>query len=164
MERIWNYFFYSTWKTQIFLSYILFERPLVFLFNLVPFLRKNWYNGKKEYNKVMNSKEYGLNLGFAFGFMFLTTMVIYTSICLFLVKLINIEVEDTIYYYFVAILVLSYITNELLIYRTDTYKKYFKEFEKINNKSRIYFSAVFFHLTIIGIGILSIYLTVGFNF
>lgn len=163
MERIWNYFFYSTWKFQISLGGILIEKPLIYFFNLIPILRKNWNKGKKEYQRVMHRKDYGFNIGFAFGFMFLTTMVIYTSICLFLVKLLNLEVGDTIYYYFVAVVALSYLTNYLLLYRSDTYKKYFDEFEKVNNKRLIYLSAVFFHLGIIGFGILSIYCTVGFN-
>lgn len=111
----------------------------------------------------MNNKDFGFNIGFAFGFMFLTTMVIYTSICLFLVKLLNIDVEDTIYYYFFAVVALSYLTNYFFLYRADTYKKHFEEFEKIKNKSRIYLSAVLFHLAIIGFGILSIHFTVGFN-
>lgn len=162
MERIWNYFFYSTWYVQLNLGEILIRKPIYFIMlTLFPFLRKNLHLGQKNYNRVMNNKDFGFNIGFAFGFMFLTTMVIYTSICLFLVKLLNIEVEDKIYYYFFSVVVLSYLTNYLFLYRADTYKKHFEAFEKINNKSLICFSAVLFHLAIIGLGILSIYLTLG---
>lgn len=164
MIRIWNYFFYSTWKTQTILGKKLFQETIfLVMLKLFPFLKKNEKKGLKEYNKVMNSKEYGLNLGFAFSFMFLTTMVLYTSVCLILVKMLNVEVEDKMVYYFLAVIALSYLTNELLIYKSDTYKKYFEEFEKVNNKSLIYLSAVLFHLAIIGFGILSIHFTVGFN-
>ncbi|MFA6924924.1 MAG: hypothetical protein WC223_11815 [Bacteroidales bacterium] len=164
MERIWNYFFYSTWKLQILLGDLLFQKPIYFIIlNIFPFLRKNEAKGLKEYKKVMNNKDYGFNIGFAFGFMFLTTMVIYSSICLYIVKLLNIEVGDTIYYYFIVVVALSYLTNYLLLYRSDAYKKYFDEFDKVNNKSLIYLSAVLFHLGIIGFGILSIHWTVGFN-
>lgn len=164
MEKIWNYFFYSTWYVQLNLGESLIRKPIYFIMlNLFPSLRKNLHKGQKDYNRVMNNKDFGFNIGFAFGFMFLTTMIIYTSICLFLVKLLDIEVEDTIYYYFFAVVALSYLTNYLLLYRSDTYKKHFDEFEKNNNKSRIFLSAVLFHLAIIGFGILSIYFTVGFN-
>lgn len=164
MRRIWNYFFYSTWKFQISFGEAIIEKPLIYLFNLVPFLRNNWSKGKNEYKRAMHDKDYGFNIGFAFGFMLLSTMVIYTSICLILVKLLSVEVGDTIYYYFFAIVTISYLTNELLIYRADTYKKYFDEFEKVSNKPLIYLSAVLFHIGIMCFGILSAYFTVGFNF
>ena len=164
MKRIWNYFFYSTWYVQLNLGEILIRRPIYFIMlTLFPFLGKNLHLGQKNYDRVMNNKDFGLNIGFAFGFMFLTTMVIYTSICLLLVKLLNIEVEDNIYYYFFSVVVLSYSTNYLLLYRADNYKKYFEAFEKINNRPLICFSAVLFHLAIIGLGIFSIYLTSGKN-
>jgi hypothetical protein len=133
------------------------------MLNLFPFLRKNMQRGRKEYNRIMNNKDFGFNVGFAFGFMFLTTIIIYTSVCLFIVKLLNIEVGDTIYNYFVVVVALSYLTNYFFLYRADTYKKYFVEFEKVNNKSRIYLSAILFHLVVIGFGIFSIQFTVGFN-
>lgn len=165
MEKIWNYFFYSTWYVQLNLGETLIRKPIYFIMlNLFPSLRKNLHKGQKDYNRVMNNKDFGFNIGFAFGFMFLTTMIIYTSICLFLVKLLDIEVEDTIYYYFFAVVTLSYLTNELLIYRKDIYKKYFDEFEKLNTKSLIYISAILFHLGVIGFGILSIHFTIGFSF
>ena len=163
MERIWNYFFYSTWKFQILLGGILIEKPLIYLFNLIPFLKGKWSKGKKEYEKFMHNKDYGANIGFAFSFMFLTTTVIYTIICLFLVNLVNIEVGDKIYYYFYTVAALSYITNYFFLYRGDIYKKHFEEFEKSNQKSSIYLSALGFHLGVIGLGILSIHFTVGFN-
>ena len=163
MERTWNYFFYSTLKLQILLGDLLFQKPIYFIIlNVFPFLRKNEAKGLKEYKKVMNNKDYGFNIGFAFGFMFLTTMIIYTSICLYLVKLLNLEVGDAIYYYFIVIVVLSYATNYLFLYRADTYRKYFDEFEKTSSKSLIYPSAILFHLGIFGFGILSIHWTVGF--
>lgn len=129
MERIWNYFFYSTWKLLKRTGEIFIENPLIYIFNLVPYLRKNWNKGKKGYKQVMHSKDYGFNIGFAFSFMFLTTVVIYTSICLYLVKLLNIEVGNTIYNYFLGVIALSYLTNYFFLYRSDTYKKYFNEFD-----------------------------------
>jgi hypothetical protein len=164
MERIWNYFFYSTWNLQTNLGEMLIRKPIYFIMlTLFPFLRKNVHNGTKSYNRVMNNKDYGFNIGFAFGFMFLTTMLIYSSLSLYLVELLNIKVGDTIYYYFIAVVVLSYLTNYLLLYRSNTYKKYFNEFDKINNKSLIYLSSILFHLCVFGFGILSIYFTIGFN-
>lgn len=164
MKRIWNYFFYCTWYVQLNLGETLIRKPIYFIMlNLFPFLRKNLQKGQKDYNRVMNNKDFGFNIGFAFGFMFLTTMIIYTSISLFLVNLLNIEVGDRIYYYFFAIVAFSYLTNDLLLYRSLTYKKYFVEFEKINNKSQFFISAILFHLGIIGIGILTVHFIIGFK-
>jgi len=162
MERIWNYLFYSTWNLQINLGEILIQKPIHFIMlNLFPFLRKNKQKGVKDYKRVMNNKDYGFNIGFAFGFMFLSTMIIYSSICLYLVKLLNIEVGDTIYYYFIVVVALSYITNYLFLYRSDIYKKYFDEFDKENSK--LNYLPVVFHTGVVIFGILSIHWTIGFN-
>lgn len=164
MERIWNYFFYSTWKVLFKKGEIVSRSIFFIMFNLFPFLRKNEQAGQKELNKFMNNKDSGLNIGFAYNFMLLTTLVIYTSFCLIVVQLLNIVVGDAIYYYYFIIAGLSYLTNYLFLYHKSKYIKYFKEFEKIDRKVIIYISAVLFHLTIFCLGVLTIHFTVGFDF
>lgn len=163
MERIWNYFFYSFWCLEVNFGEILIRRPIFFIMlKLFPSLSKNAKKGEKEYQKIMNSKDSGFNVGFAFGFMFLMTMIIYSCICLWVVKLQNIQIGYLLYY-FVAVIVLSYLTNYFLLYQSDKYKRYFHEFEKKSSKRLSYLTAVLFSLCIAGMGLLSIYYTVGFN-
>lgn len=164
MKRIWNYFFYSTWLLQFSLGKILIEKPLAYFFSKIPFLHNNWTKGKKGYDKFMHDKNGGLNIGFSFGFMFLSTMIIYSIICLIVIKLFQNQVDERIYYFFYLIAILSYLTNYICIYRLDIYKKYFEEFKNIEPKSKIYISAILFHTGILFFGILSVYLTIGFNF
>ncbi len=163
MQKVWNYFFYCTWKLQITIIENIIEKPLTYLFNLVPFFRNNWNRGRSEYKRLMNNEDSGFNIGFAFAFMFLTTVIIYSSFCLFLVTILKLDFVDKIEVYLLIIVGLSYLTNYLFLYRSDTYKNYFVEFGKLNKVSIVYISAVFFHLIIFFLGILSIYLTIGFK-
>ena len=165
MQRTWNYFLYSTWKLLNLLGEVLIQKPIYcIILNTFPFLRKNETKGLKSYKRVMTDRDFSFNIAFAFGYMFFTTMIIYTVIFLYLCHFFQIEVEDKIYYYFIAVVVLSYLTNEILSWRKDVYLKYFTEFDKVNNKSMIYLNAVLFHLGISIFAVLSIHLTIGFNF
>jgi hypothetical protein len=163
MKKIWNYIFFSTWRSLTSLGIMVIERPIVYFFTMIPFFKNNWDKGKKKYNRYMHNKESGLNINFAFSFMFSTTMVIFTSICMICAKLFEIKVGDTIYYYFWALVALSYFTNYFALYQSDTYKTYFIEFEKTNNNKQFYITAILFHTSVIALGILSAYLTVGFD-
>lgn len=164
MEKIWNYFFYCTWEFQKFFSQYFIEKPVVYLFKFIPYLQNNWDKGKSDYNRIFHNKNYGIGVGFAFSLMFSKAMIIYASICLFAVKILDVTVGDTFRYYFVSVLILSFFTNQFLLYRKSKYKKYFKEFEKIEKKSRIYYSAFLFHLGIWCFGLVSVCLTIGFKF
>ncbi len=159
MTRIWNYLFYSTWKTQIDFGRKFIQEPFFFLmFKLFPSLRKNERKGLKEFNKLFNNKDSGANLGFAFAYMNFSTMIVYFCVSIYLGKILDIViVRSTVSYYFFGVILVSYLTNQLLIYRGDTYKKYFNEFEKVSNKSQFYFSAVLFHVVVFTFGILKIF-------
>jgi hypothetical protein len=67
-------------------------------------------------------------------------------------------------YFFIAVVVLSYLTNELFSWRNDGYLKYFDEFDKIKERCVVYLSAVLFHLGVILFALLSVYWIVGFSF
>lgn len=161
MKKIWNYFFYSTWRSLASLGTITIEKPIVYFFTMIPFFKKNWDKGKKKYHRYMHNKESGVNINFAFTSMFITTMVIFTSICMISIKLLKIKVEHTNYNYFWAVVALSYFTNYFALYHADTYKIYFVEFQKITNNKQFYIAAVLFHTIVMVLGILSAYLTVG---
>lgn len=141
----------------------LIYRSVAKVLSLVPFFRKNLEKGKEDYRKVMNNKGEGLNIGFAFGIMFLTTSVIYVSIGLWIGKLLNKEVDNSAYFYFITMLVAAYLTNEMLLYRSNVYKRYFRKFERVQNPTIIYLSAILFHVGVFCLGVLSASYTIGFN-
>lgn len=164
MQKVWNYLLYSTWRLLCISSKILIEQPLNRALSIVPFFRKNIQKGKKEHRKIMDDRDFSFNIAFAFGYMFFTTMIIYVVIFMYLGYFLHIEVGDNLLYYFIAVVALSYLTNQILSWRKDLYLKYFNEFDKVNNKSQIYLHAVLFHLGIFLFAVLSIYWMVGFNF
>jgi hypothetical protein len=165
MQRIWNYFLYSTWKLLNKLGDVLFQKPIYFiLLNIFPRLRKNEKRGLKSYKQVMNDSDLSFNIAFSFGYMFFTTMIIYFLLFVYVYHLFHIAISDKLYPNFIAIVVLSYLTNEILSWRNDKYLKYFDEFDKISKKPMIYLSAILFHLGVITIAILTIHLTIGFDF
>jgi hypothetical protein len=164
MKRIWNYFFYSTWKIQDKFARNFIEKPLIEIFSLIPYFKNNWEKGRKAHQIIMHSKNYGTGIGFAFSFMFLTTCVIYLCICILLTKVLTCETSvESGKYFFFGIIGLSYLTNQMLLYSNDTYKRYFDEFEKVDKKTVFLLSAIAFHLGVVGIGILFIYYFVGFK-
>lgn len=164
MQRTWNYIFYSTWKLLCVSSQNLIEKPLGKVLSIVPFFRKNLKKGKKVHRRIMDSRNLSFNIAFSFGYMFFTTMIIYAIIFMYLGYYLKLEVGDKLYYWFIAVVILSYLTNEILSWRNDKYLKYFAEFDSINKKSMIYLPAVLFHLGVIVFAVLSIHWTVGFNF
>lgn len=165
MQRVWNYLLYSTWCLLNFLGEVLFRKPIHFIMlKVFPSLKKNKKKALSSYNKSMNSKDLSFNIAFAYGYMFMTTMIIYAIIFLYLGHSFRLDVGDKLYYYFIAVVALSYLTNQILSWRNDKYLKYFAEFDSLNNKTKVYLSAVLFHLGIFFFAVLSIHWTVGFNF
>ena len=165
MQRAWNYLLYSTWCLLNFLGEVLFRKPIYFIMlKVFPFLKKNKKKALSSYNKTMNSRDFSFNIAFAYGYMFMTTMIIYVIIFMYSGYFLHIEVGDNLHYYFIAVVVLSYLTNQILSWRKDVYLKYFNDFDKVDNKSQIYLTAVLFHLGVLLFAVLSIYWMVGFNF
>lgn len=162
MQRTWNYLFYSTWKFHNRASDIVIA-PLVFLFDKVRFFRENWKKGEKEYNKVIKRKNLGINVLFSYYCMLTTTSILYSIFFLYGCYFFQIEVGNKLYYYSIAVVGLSYSTNEFLAWRKDVYLKYFTEFDK-EKKKLIYLPAILFHLGVAIFAVLSIHWTIGFSF
>jgi magnesium-transporting ATPase (P-type) len=132
--------------------------------SIVPFFRKNLEKGKKKHRNIMDNRNLSFNISFAFGYMFFTTMIIYAIIFLYLCFFLQIEVGNNLYYWFIAVVVLSYLTNQILSWRNDKYLKYFTKFDTLNDRTKVYLSAVLFHLGVFVFAALSIYWTVGYAF
>lgn len=162
MQRTWNYIFYSTWKLHNRASDIL-TAPILYLVTKVPLFRENWKKGEKEYNKFIKSRNLGFNVSLSFSWMLTTTSILYSILFLYVCYFFQIEVGENVHYYFIAVVALSILTNELLLWRNDIYLKYFDEFDRTNKKSLTYLPAVLFHLGVIVFAVLSIYWTVGFS-
>lgn len=128
-----------------------------------PSLRKNKKAALSSYKKAMNSKDFSFNIAFAYGYMFFTTMFIYAVLFLYLGYFLQLEIGDNLHYWFIAVVVLSYLTNQILSWSNDKYLKYFDEFDSINDKAKIYLPAVLFHVGVLLFTALSIHWTVGYN-
>lgn len=159
MIKIWNYFFYSTWQLHFAIGTYLIQEPIFRVARHIPFMRKNLKKGRKEFHKVMHDLDTGMNLGYSFKAMLWSTFFIYSTFFYVVFSSLNINIGDLPYYCFLLVLCLAYLTNYILLYRADVYKKYFVEFDKIQNKSIVYFSAIFFHLGVFGLCALLIYFT-----
>ena len=164
MEKFWNYFFYATWKSNVAFGRFVLKYGFYIIFNLFPFLRKNEKRGKIEFIKLMEDKDSGVNLGHAFGFMYVSTFLVYSAIYFAIIIPLEFENENIGFSLFIIMIFLAYFTNYILIYRADIYKKYFVQFEKIENQYLIYVSAILFHISLPIIAALIIHCTVGFHF
>lgn len=165
MQKIWNYLLYSTWRLLNFLGEVLFRKPIHFIMlKIFPSLKKNEKRALDSYNMVMNGKDFSFNMAYAYGQMFMTTMIIYAIILLYFGYFFKVDIGDKLYHYFLAIVVLSYLTNQMLSWRNDKYLVYFSEFDIKYSKRRAYITAILFHLGVFSFAILSIYVTIGFNF
>ncbi len=164
MERFWNYLFYLQWKLLNKLGTKFIQQPIhAVTYFFFPKIRKKKPEIERGYSVVINDSERGFNLGFAFSHLFLTTLIIYGIICLYVNVLIDHKVKEDIKYFLIGVMVLSYFTNYWFLWRKDIYLKYFKEFESQPFSRIHYLYAILFHLGIAAFGILSIYWTIGFN-
>tara|TARA_B100001093_G_C26585566_1_gene909244 strand:+ start:374 stop:868 length:495 start_codon:yes stop_codon:yes gene_type:complete len=164
MQRTWNYLLYSTWRILCHVGLHLIEKPLIKVFSIIPFFRKNIEKGKEVHRKIVDDRNLSFSIAFAYSYMFYTTMIIYTIIFLYLFFFFQIEVGDNLRYWFYVVVVLSYCTNQILSWRNDKYLKYFAEFDNLNDKAKIYLPAVLFHLGVFLFAALSIHWTIGYNF
>lgn len=162
MTRIWNYFFYSTWQLNFAIGNLM-EVPIHRLSQQIPFMRKNSKEKREGFHRLMHDLDSGINVELSFRAMFMSTAIVYSIVFLILVTELKINVKDTLYYYAILNIGLAYLTNHFFLFRADIYKKYFKEFDKIQNKTIIYLSAIFFHLGAYVFSLLLIYFTTGFN-
>jgi hypothetical protein len=142
----------------------LIENPLGRVLGIVPFFRKNLEKGKDEHRKIMDNRNLSFNIAFAFSYMFFTTMFIYAVIFLYLGYFLQLEVGENLRYWFIAVVVLSYLTNQILSWKNDRYLKYFTEFDSVNDKIKIYLPAILFHVGVLLFTALSVHWTVGYNF
>ncbi|MBC9811459.1 hypothetical protein H9Y05_03125 [Crocinitomicaceae bacterium CZZ-1] len=164
MERYWNYLFYLQHKLLNVIGVKYFQRPLSYIiFFIFPKLKKKKKEILNAAASSIDHKEMGFNLGFAFSHMFLTTVVIFSIICLYVTVLINYKIKEDIKYFITGVLLLSYLLNYWLLWKKDIYLTYFKKFEKQPFSQWHYLYIIFFHLGVWGFGILSIHWTIGFN-
>ena len=169
IERLWSYLLYATWKTLCVAGIKLIERPLIKIlymipsnFYLVSYFRSNWEKGKKIHRRIVDNPEISINIIFAIRLMYALTTCIYISIFLWIKYFLNFTVGKHLLYWVGAILVINYLTNELLLFHNDKYLKYFSEFEKsIKNKRKIYLHAILFHVVVLLFTVLTLDWTIG---
>lgn len=162
--RFWNYIYYCTYRILVKTGWLLIYKPLMFI--ILKFFRVSKERKKRmdrEFIKFADGKELGLNMSYAFSFMFLTTVTLFATICLYFTVLIDYKIKDDMIYFLVGVMSLSYLTNYTFLWRNEIYLEYFKEFEKRGFPKFHYLYVILFHLAIITLFIFSIYWFVGFN-
>lgn len=165
MERIWNYLFYLQWKFLNGFAKKIIQQPIIHILNLVPFFRENLKKGKKNLERFTNDPKLGINSSFAFSHMFLTTSILYAILFINVIFFSKFDIPPKmLYYLFIAVFGLSYVTNYLLLKRGDIYLKYFKEFGDRPFPSWHYIYLFIFHIGSLVLGILSVQWTVGWHF
>lgn len=143
--KFWNKLFYLTWKGQNYIGEVLFQRSIhYFIAAIFPAVRKN--KMERDYKSVINDRNKGLNIGFAFQVMFLTTAIIYTILLFSVLFSLNLRLKENLIYILVTIVTLSYLTNYILLYKGDKYLKYFKEFDEQPVNKSLYLLATLLHL------------------
>lgn len=162
--RIWNYVFYLTWKLLNKIGVNFIQKPLLkFLYFVFPALSKKQDEIEKSSISTMVDVDKGFNLGFAFVLMFSATTLIYAIICIYTIGQLDSNVDGNLQYYFIGILSLAYLTNYLLLWHSDNYKKYFKEFNRVTIAKTNYLYVVLFHFGVTVFFVLIIFWIVGFN-
>jgi len=164
LMKIWNYLFYLTWNLLNKAGLTLIQRPIQkLIFFIFPTLSRKRDEIEKAAISTMADIDKGLNLGFAFVLMFSATTLMYVIICIYTIGQFDSNVDDNLHYYFIGVLSMAYLTNYLLLWKSNNYKKYFKEFDKTTINKINYLYIILFHLGVTAFFILSIYWTVGFN-
>lgn len=157
MKGIWNYLFYLQWRLLNRLGSKFIQQPIhSVLYFFFPKIRKNKNEIDKSYSSVVNDSTQGFNLGFAFSHLFLTTAVIYSIICLYFNVLIDFKLRENLKYFLIGVMLLSYLTNYLLLWRKDNYLKYFKKYKQKTFHRVEYLYLVMFHLIVWTIGVFSV--------
>jgi hypothetical protein len=165
MERIWNYLFYLQFRKLENYSLKFVHKPIQNIYFYL-FPKKNYRKSDMDnaYYTFINNRKNGLNLGFAFRFMNLTTTIFYGIILLYFNVIIGHKVKEDFKYFLIGAFLLSYATNYWFLWRNDTYLKYFQQFEKETFSRWNYMYLFLFHAGILVFGIASIHMTIGFNF
>lgn len=149
IEYFWNYLFFSTWLLNIRLGEILIERPLIFIVNLSPFLRKRWEKGKNSFEKFKKDLDIGESILFSKYYMLSAATGFYGSLCVHTERYFDFANKSELLYYFFASVLLSWITNYLLLDYKSKYKRYFKLFAKSGNNKMFYVWGILFYLGVL---------------
>lgn len=168
MRYFWNYVFYFTYLFAYALGE-LFVLPINFL--LYKVLSVNNKNQSKNADKYIID---GTAVSFAYNIMLCTTEIITLNFIMILTYgfnfniigfiepwMGNFEENNVIYITLFSVLIISIVINEIFLkWNSDGYKKQFKKFKSIKNKTRGYCIMVLFHTTSLA---LLIYLIYHFN-
>lgn len=154
IERFWNLNYFYTYTLLIKLGDNLFQKPIFFLFPVI--FKSKSPKAKAAYHNILNSENGGMRSIFAYNAMFLTTIILFSTIAFYIAVIFGFNYEDKIIYVLFIVLLSAYFTNYSLLGRKSVQTKYFKEFSK-HESSKGYVIAIFFHLVIFTTFILSLY-------
>jgi len=158
MIRFWNYLFYAHWRLLNGLGSKLIQQPIQSILSVFfPKIKKKKKEIKRGYSTAVEDPKQGLNLGFSFQLLFVTTTIVYGIICLYITVLLDYKIRKDFVFFLIGTLGLAYLSNYLLLWREDRYLKYFKIFENESFSRIHYLNVILFHLSIWTFGILSVY-------
>lgn len=158
IEKQYNYIFYLTVRTLNWCSNNLIIKPLIKLFELFSVSDRRIQNVKKNHLVSVESYNDGNNINSAFSLMIWSLSCFIFSISLLILKVFNIESENSLIIIYFTSVILSIVINNITLWKTDKYGKYFKQFQKERGISKGYFTGTIYHLIIATITILTVIL------
>lgn len=162
MKKFLNYIFYFTWKLHNIIGIYAIEKPIKYILNFIPFFNKNLKKGEKYYRNIIDNQEYGFDIGISFYCMLTTGSILSSCFLFFLIILFGITIDNKhkLLAFTITALAISYVINEITLgWHKKTYLKYFKEFDKEENKTQGYIITLCFHFSVISLGIFMVYIT-----
>ncbi len=161
--RLWNYIYYCTWGLLNIFNNTFIKQPISFFVEYFPKLKRNWEIGAKDLESFVNGRDLSVNMSYSFTIMFLSTNMLLISLSLFLVPLFDSNSSEHLLVYFFILPGISYIFNNLLLWKDDHFKEYFEIFDSQPIKKAHYFYTLLFHFSMFIILICSIHFTIGFS-
>lgn len=138
----WIFFYFYTFRMLCFLSEVIIRKPIHKTMSL--FLGKKKESKMKEnFDVVIQNKESGMNIDFAFSWMLFTTFMLYSLLFLLIKQVLTFEVQEMLIYYAIFLIILAFLTVNQFLRKSDVYLKHFSELEKRVRSSGFIFTFAF---------------------
>jgi hypothetical protein len=158
MIHFWNIVHYFVYKA-VYQLHLLFNKinPVLYFYR-IPVVKRHFekkeINPMIEINKAWENPDFGLSIIWAGGFMY----VLFFLICFGIINLISgmIKLEFNLkFYHFIILFIISILVNYFLLFKKNIYRRYFREFDKMQKAEKKKWAWVSFTV-ILGILIFSI--------
>lgn len=170
MKVFWNYLFFVTWKTLCSISIHYIEKPIDYIFNLIPYFRnsKRKSNTNNYSRSILHNKKIGFNISLSFYLLLITTFFfIFMSIFWIFSFYLNwIDFKNELLFkldFIISFIISCYINYHYTSWNNSGYLDYFNSFEKERNKNNeIVIFILFYFINIIYFA-LSVYFLISYE-